>query len=93
MIRIRLKLYLFISSACYALLPSVEASNEKLFYDAVRAEASGDLVKAVEIYCEIAKTDHSANLHANLANLYFKLENYARVILHLRKAIWLDPEN
>ena len=44
-------------------------------------------------YCEIAKTDHSANLHANLANLYFKLENYARVILHLRKAIWLDPEN
>ena len=93
MIRIRLKLYLFISSACYALLPSVEASNEKLFYDAVRAEASGDLIKAVEIYCEIAKTDHSANLHANLANLYFKLENYARVILHLRKAIWLDPEN
>ena len=93
MIRIRLKLYLFISSACYALLPSVEASNEKLFYDAVRAEASGDLVKAVAIYCEIAKTDHSANLHANLANLYFKLENYARVILHLRKAIWLDPEN
>jgi tetratricopeptide (TPR) repeat protein len=93
MIRIRLKLYLFISSACYALLPSVEGSNEKLFYDAVRAEASGDLVKAVEIYCEIAKTDHSANLNANLANLYFKLENYARVILHLRKAIWLDPEN
>jgi len=91
--RIYLKLYFIISAACFTLLPSLEASNNKLFYDAVRAEASGDLVKAVDIYCKITESEHSANLHANLANLYFKLEDYARAILHLRKAIWLDPEN
>ena len=91
--RIYLKLYFIIFAACFTLLPSLEASNNKLFYDAVRAEASGDLVKAVDIYCKITESEHSANLHANLANLYFKLEDYARAILHLRKAIWLDPEN
>ena len=93
MSRIHLKLYFFISAIYFVLLPSLGASNNKLFYDAVRAEASGDLVKAVDIYCKITESDHSANLHANLANLYFKLEDYARAILHLRKAIWLDPEN
>ena len=46
---------------------------KKLFYDAVRAEASGDLVKAVEIYCEIAETEHSANLHANLGKPLFQI--------------------
>lgn len=68
-------------------------SRDKLFYDAVRAEASGDLEQAVEIYLLILKDAHSANLHANLGNLYFKLEDYARSILHFRKAIWIDPEN
>jgi tetratricopeptide (TPR) repeat protein len=93
MSRIHLKLYFFISAIYFVLIPSLGASNNKLFYDAVRAEASGDLVKAVDVYCKIAEYEHSANLHANLANLYFKLEDYARTILHLRKAIWLDPEN
>ena len=68
-------------------------SRERLFYDAVRAEASGDLEKAIEIYSTIAKESHSANLHANLANLYFKMEDYARSILHLRRAMWIAPEN
>ena len=41
-------------------------SPNKLFYDAVRAEASGDLDKAIEIYSAISQETHSANLHANL---------------------------
>jgi tetratricopeptide (TPR) repeat protein len=68
-------------------------SQDKLFYDAVRAEASGDLDRALEIYSEIAQTYHSANLHANIANLYLDIEDYARSVLHFRKAIWLAPDN
>ena len=32
-------------------------SKDKLFYDAVRAEASGDLVKAIEIYYRITERE------------------------------------
>ncbi len=68
-------------------------SKDKLFYDAVRAEASGDLVKAIEIYSLITEQGNSASLHANLANLYFKTEDYGRSVLHFRKAILIDREN
>ncbi|MDA7822198.1 tetratricopeptide repeat protein [Opitutales bacterium] len=68
-------------------------SGDRAFYDAVRAEASGDLQLARSIYEELAKNQHSANLHANLANLYFKLEDYGRSILHFRKSLLLNPEN
>ena len=67
-------------------------SNDKLFYDAVRAEAAGDLENAIEIYLDISQDAHSANLHANLANLYFKTQDYARAILHFRRALWIDPQ-
>lgn len=72
---------------------SLGDSRDKLFYDAVRAEASGDLKRAIEIYSNISSDTNSANLHANLANLYFKIEDYARSALHFRKAIWIDPQN
>jgi tetratricopeptide (TPR) repeat protein len=68
-------------------------SKDKLFYDAVRAEASGDLDKAIEIYSLITEQGNSASLHANLANLYFKTEDYGRSVLHFRKAILIDPHN
>ena len=68
-------------------------SKDKLFYDAVRAEASGDLNKAIEIYSQITEQGNSASLHANLANLYFKTEDYGRSVLHFRKAILIDPPN
>jgi tetratricopeptide (TPR) repeat protein len=68
-------------------------SKDKLFYDAVRAEASGDLDKAIEIYSLITEQGNSASLHANLANLYFKTEDYGRSVLHFRKAMLIDPQN
>ena len=91
--------YFIINRLLFSLIFNLSAFNllgesrERLFYDAIRAEASGDLEKAIEIYSNIAKESHSANLHANLANLYFKMEDYARSILHLRKAMWIAPEN
>ena len=68
-------------------------SKDKLFYDAVRTEASGDVNKAIEIYSQITEQGNSASLHANLANLYFKTEDYGRSVLHFRKAILIDPPN
>ena len=74
--------------------PFLHADSEnRLFYDAVRAEAKGDLDSAIESYENSAKIAHSANLHGNLANLYFKKEMWGQSILHYRKALVLDPDN
>ena len=76
------------------LLPySWSTQQDRLFYDAVRAEASGDLDLAIQIYLKTAKISHSSNLHGNLANLYFKKEQFGRSILHFEKALLLDPKN
>lgn len=83
--------FLFCLIFCFAQMNG--ESPNKLFYDAVRAEASGDLDKAIEIYSAISQETHSANLHANLANLFFKMKDYPRSVLHFRKAIWINPGN
>ncbi|MEK9771984.1 MAG: tetratricopeptide repeat protein [Opitutae bacterium] len=87
------RLLVFLFCSAFGLSQMNGESSDKLFYDAVRAEASGDLEKAIEIYSNISQETHSANLHANLANLFFKMRDYARSILHFRKAIWIEPGN
>ena len=77
--RIYLKLYFIISAACFTLLPSLEASNNKLFYDAVRAEASGDLVKAVDIYCDKVGLGNNVKISMSWFNV---LEKGQSVNLH-----------
>jgi tetratricopeptide (TPR) repeat protein len=67
--------------------------EDRLFYDAVRAEASGDLDQAITYYLQASKLSHSSNLHGNLANLYFKKEQFGHSILHFRKALLLKPNN
>ena len=68
-------------------------SKEQLFYDAVRLEATGNIDLAIENYEKITNQASSANLHGNLANLYFKKSDYSRSILHYRKALLLDANN
>ena len=68
-------------------------SKEQMFYDAVRAEASGDLQQALNIYSNISSHAHSAPLHANLANLYYKVSDYPLSVLYFRKALLLSPQN
>ena len=68
-------------------------SKEQMFYDAVRTEASGDLQQALNIYSNISNHMHSAPLHANIANLYYKLSDYPLSVLHFRKALLLNPQN
>ena len=66
---------------------------DRLFYEAVRVEAQGELEDAIALY-ERAKTfGHSANLYGNLGNLYFKTNRYGKAILNYKKAILLVPEN
>jgi tetratricopeptide (TPR) repeat protein len=72
---------------------SLGKDEDRLFYDAVRAEASGDLDQAITFYLEAAKRSHTSNLHGNLANLYFKKEQFGHSILHFRKALLLKPNN
>ena len=72
---------------------STGKDEDRLFYDAVRAEASGDILSAITLYKAASLHSHSANLHGNLANLYFKTEDYGRSILHYRKALFLNPSN
>tara|TARA_B100001248_G_C27398072_1_gene467281 strand:- start:2877 stop:3686 length:810 start_codon:yes stop_codon:yes gene_type:complete len=67
--------------------------EDRIFYDAVRAEASGDLENAIILYEKVATGTHSANLHGNLANLYFKLEKYGQAIVNYRQALLIDPSN
>jgi len=67
--------------------------EDRLFYDAVRAEASGDLDQAITYYLQASKLSHSSNLHGNLANIYFKKEQFGHSILHFRKALLLKPNN
>ena len=68
-------------------------SENRLFYDAVRAEAAGDLDSAINCYEDSSKIAHSVNLHGNLANLYFKKEMLGQSILNYRKALVLDPDS
>ena len=68
-------------------------SENRLFYDAVRAEATGDLDSAIKSYEDSAKIAHSANLHGNLANLYFKKERLGKSVLNYRQALVLEPDN
>ena len=67
--------------------------EDRIFYDAVRAEASGDLENAIILYEKVATEAHSPNLHGNLANLYFKLGKYGQAIVNYRQALILDPSN
>ncbi|MBD37261.1 MAG: hypothetical protein CMI28_04195 [Opitutae bacterium] len=69
------------------------SSKEQLFYDAVRFEATGNIDQAIENYEKILDQASSANLHGNLANLYYKNSDYGRSILHYRKALLLDGNN
>jgi tetratricopeptide (TPR) repeat protein len=68
-------------------------SKEQMFYDAVRTEASGDLQQALNIYSNLSSHGHSAPLHANIANLYYKVSDYPLSVLHFRKALLLNPQN
>ena len=67
--------------------------EDRLFYDAVRAEASGNLDQAIDYYLKASKISHSANLYGNLANLFFKKEQFGLAILYFRKALLLQPRN
>ena len=68
-------------------------SKEQLFYDAVRLESTGDIVNAIQKYEKALSQASSANLHGNVANLYYLNNDYGRSILHYQKALLIEPNN
>jgi tetratricopeptide (TPR) repeat protein len=91
MSRLSLIYYSFLIIVC---AQSGHANSEnQLFYDGVRAEASKDFDSAISFYEKSAQMAHSSNLYGNLANLYFKKGMFGRSILNYRKALLLAPQN
>ena len=85
---------IFFSSLFLLFFQKSQAGDEnRFFYEAVRAEASGELEKAINLYETISKEVHSANLYGNLGNLHFKTKRYGNAISNYRKALLLDPSN
>ena len=75
-------------------LPLLHAKDgNRFFYEAVQAEAAGNLDAAIASYQKATQIAHSANLHGNLANLHFKTGSLGFAILHYRKALHLNPDN
>ena len=68
-------------------------SKEQLFYDAVRMEATDEIAQAITLYEKASQEAVSTKMLGNLANLYYKSENYGRSILNYRKALVLDENN
>jgi len=87
------RLLKFLIGIALSSIPLLGNEADRLFYEAVRAEANGELRNAVDLYLEASTFGHSANLHGNLANLYFKLEKYGHSVLHYRKALLLRPDD
>jgi len=87
------RLIKFLLGIAVVAFPLLGNEADRLFYEAVRAEANGELRSAVDLYLEASAFGHSANLHGNLANLYFKLEKYGHSILHYRQALLLRPDD
>ena len=86
------RLIKFLLGIAVVSFPLLGNDADRLFYEAVRAEANGELRNAVDLYLEASAFGHSANLHGNLANLYFELEKYGHSVLHYRKALLLRPD-
>ncbi|MBT3666983.1 MAG: tetratricopeptide repeat protein [Opitutae bacterium] len=91
--KLTIKLYCIFICAFILRSQCAGGQEDRLFYDAVRTEAAGDLDQAINLYLEASTLSHSANLHGNLANLYFKKEQYGHSILHFRKALLLNPRD
>ena len=89
--KLRITSYCIFISTFILRLQCADGQEDRLFYDAVRTEASGDLDQAIQLYLKASSHSHSANLNGNLANLYFKKEQYGHSILHFRKALLLKP--
>lgn len=85
--------FILFISCFYFNLQIYAKSKEQLFYDAVRFESTGQISAAISLYEQIAKEASSSNMHGNLANLYYKTEDYGRSILNYRKALNLDKYN
>lgn len=70
-----------------------ETGIEK-FDQGVKNYSSGNFKEATALWTEIYNTGYrSASLNYNIANAYFKLQNFPQAILFYERAFLLDPTN
>ena len=89
-----MKTFIFKLTLIFLSAPFVYSeSKEQLFYDAVRMEATNEIDRAIFLYEKASQKAVSSRMFGNLANLYYKSEDYGRAILNYRKALVLDHNN
>lgn len=91
---IRVYFQLTISALLFWVAPTLLVAQETsaIFSKGNDYYAKGKYTQAIEHYLTISKTGKtSADLHYNLANGYYKIDQNAKAILHYEKALKLDP--
>lgn len=71
----------------------VHATPEEAFLQANTYYANGEYAQAAELYEGLTDEFSNMELHYNLGNAYYKLNEIAKSILHYEKALKLDPYN
>jgi tetratricopeptide (TPR) repeat protein len=67
------------------------ANSEETFNQANEYYSQGEYDKAVELYSELASNYSNFEIHYNLGNAYFKLNNIPKSILHYERALKINP--
>jgi tetratricopeptide (TPR) repeat protein len=63
------------------------------FQQGNEAYASGEFVKALEIYKTISEDYHTFAYHYNLGNIYYKMDSVPQSILHYERAYQIKPND
>jgi len=86
---ITLLFFCFLSIAVNA-----EETAESLFGEANKAYAQGDFANAATLYEQVlGQGQESSALHYNLGCCYYQLSDTGKAVLHLEKALALNPYN
>ncbi len=71
------------------------ATAGDVFSEATNAGRIGDYEEARDLYLSVAETreGRSPVLQYNLGNIYFRLDEFGKAVLHYRRALLLDPSH
>ena len=69
-------------------------ANKSLIYDAKKAEILGDLNKAEELFKKVLEKNPNSDVaYYELANIYYRYNDYEDALIYAEKAASIDPGN